>query len=432
MLRILPGPVKNYRGQHLSVMVVGAVLAGVFLKYLPKPYVYIYAFWGIACFYAAAISSGAWIRAVWLNIGVVVLALGCAEMYFDQIYFAEEPLRETEFGADDANRSNTNLIDLFGKHDVLGWAPTKGRAFFETTSFANKLIYKVKYTIDNDGLRVAPPFVIASQREARCLLFFGDSFTFGEGVKDDETMPYSVGQKTHGRYEIFNFGFLGYGPHQMLAQLQQGLVDSAIHCRPAYAIYLGLPDHVSRAAGLETWDQFGPKFVVGKDGAVIWKGRFDSETPPSLFGQLRRIHQILPSQAKRYLEKSALYQGLLYMHRPINDQDIDLFLRIVDLSRKIVESRYQGAEFHIIFWDFSSGEEPLEVTLIAGLRARGITVHPISTILPDYQDHEARFELHPATDIPISWPMNCLLNISSMPSLRPSLRQKWGGISGKT
>lgn len=385
---------------HQFLVIGGGVfLTAVFLYCVPKPYIYIFVLWGIACLYVAALSCQPWSKAVWFNSGVVVLALGGTEIYFDRVYFDEEPLRETVFTADDADRGNITLVDLFGKNDVLGWAPTKGRAFFETTSFANQLLYKVKYTIDRHGLRIAPHSLSMSRDEARCLLFFGDSFTFGEGVQDEETMPYKVGLKTHGDYHVFNFGFLGYGPHQMLAQLQQGLVASAIDCRPAYAFYLALPDHVSRAAGLEAWDQFGPRFVV-ENGTVRWKGRFDSETPRSLQGQFRRLHQTLPYGLKRYLERSALYQGLLFMHRPVNDQDIDLFLRIVDLSRQTVESQYPGAQFNVILWDFSSGEEPLEATLISGLQAKGLTIHPISRILPDYHDHEARFELHPADGHP--------------------------------
>jgi hypothetical protein len=195
----------------------------------------------------------------------------------------------------------------------------------------------------------------------------------------------------------------------MLAQLQQGLVDSAIQCKPAYAIYQALPDHVSRAAGLEAWDQFGPKFVLGKGGSVMWKGRFDTERQPGLFGQLRRFHQTYSPETKRYLEKSALYRGLLYMHRSINDQDVDLFLRIVDLSRRIVESRYPGAEFHVVFWDFS-GEDPTETKVIEGLRAQGIRVHLISSILPNYRDHEDQFEIHPADGHPNKLAYDLLAN----------------------
>src|SRR5262249_56836066 len=105
--------------------------------------------------------------------------VGAPEIYFDRVHFAEEPLRETVFTADEADRGNITLVDLFGKDDVLGWAPTKGRAFFETTSFANQLLYKVKYTIDRHGLRIAPHSLSMSRDEARCLFLFRLSFSFG-------------------------------------------------------------------------------------------------------------------------------------------------------------------------------------------------------------------------------------------------------------
>jgi hypothetical protein len=212
-------------------------------------------------------------------------------------------------------------------------------------------------------------------------------------------MPYRVGQKSNGRYRVYNFGFLGYGPHQMLSQLEQGLVDSAIQCRPAYAIYQALPDHVSRAAGLEAWDQFGPKFVRTDNGSVVQRGHFEDENKGGFLAGLRRFHYSLPNRAKHYLEKSALYKGLLYLHRPVNDQDLDLCLRIVDQSRRTLEARYEGIQFHVLFWDFS-GEDPTETKLIQGLRAQNIKVHLISNILPEYRDHENRFEIHPADGHP--------------------------------
>ena len=386
-------------GQHALIVATGSVLTGVFLAYLPKPYIYIFALWTIACVYGAAIAAKPLAKILWLNLVAVFFAFGCAEIYFYEVYFSEEPPRETEFAASDLIPGNTDIIDLFGKHDVLGWAPTKGRTFFETTRFANTLIYKVRYTIDKHGLRVAPPFVAAPDEQARCLLFFGDSFTFGEGVRDQETMPYRVGQKSHGRYQVYNFGFLGYGPHQMLAQLQEGLVDTAIHCKPAYTIYQALPDHVSRAAGLEAWDQFGPKFVRTDNGSVVQRGHFEDEKKGGFLAGLRRFHYSLPNEAKHYLEKSALYKGLLYLHRPVNDHDIDLCLRIVDQSRHTLEARYEGVQFHVLFWDFS-GEDPTETKLIQGLRAQNIKVHLISDILPEYRDHENRFEIHPADGHP--------------------------------
>jgi hypothetical protein len=318
---------------------------------------------------------------------VLLLALGIAEIYFDRVYFAEEPPTEEQFSDDD---------NLFRENDLLGFAPAKDRSYTHVRWYGNEVIYRVTYTIDGQGLRIAPPFQTVAGNDPPCVLFFGDSFTFGEGVRDEETLPYRVGQKTEGRYQTYNFGFLGYGAHQMLAQLQQGLVDAAIHCRPVHAIYQALPDHVSRAAGLEVWDQHGPKFVLEQDGTVEWKGPFDEdeEKPFRLLDAFRRFHaEHVPPKAAQLLERSALYKGLLYMHRPIDDNDIDLFVGIVDATRRIIEGRYPGAQFHVVFWDFT-GAGTTETRIIESLNAKRLSLHRISAILPDYRAHPERFRIH--------------------------------------
>ena len=398
-------------------MVLAVILTGVALHYFPKPYLYISMLWAVVCVLAAIAVGEVWAKALWFNLGVVAFTLGGAELYFHEVYFSQEPPRETEYSEDEASPGNTDIGDLF-RHKLLGWAPRKGKSFVERVRFENKLLYQMKYTIDQHGLRVPPPFAPKLGRESHCLLFFGDSFTFGEGVRDEETMPYRVGEKTNRHYQVYNFGFLGYGPHQMLVQLQQGLVDAAIECKPEFAIYQALPGHVSRAAGLEAWDQFGPKYVTEEDGSVVWKGRFDEEKPHNLLGWLRVLHRDLPKDAKRYLEKSAVYRALLFMHRPVNDDDIDLFLRIVDRSRQIIESRYTGASFHVVFWDFS-GDSPVESKIIEGLKQKRIPIHLISTILPEYRGHEERFKIHHADGHPNSLAHDLLADYVSRVIMKP-------------
>src|SRR5262245_5560107 len=388
------GPLKRRHRFAIFLPILAVTLTTSILQYFPRPYVYISMLWATVSVLIVLVTTKPYAKALWLNFAVVAFTLGGAELYFSEVYFNDEPPRETEYSEDETNPGNTDIVDLF-HHRLLGWAPINGKSFVERARFNNTLLYQVKYTIDGHGLRIASPSVDAQRRKSNCLLFFGDSFTFGEGVKDEETMPYRVAQKTNGRYEAYNFAFLGYGPHQMLAQLQEGLVDAAIQCKPAVAIYQALPDHVSRAAGLEAWSQFGPKYVSAKDGLVLWKGRFEDEQPHGVLGTFRAFHRNLPKDAKRYLEKSAMYRALLFMHRPVNDDDIDVYLRIVDRSKQVIESRYAGASFHVVFWDFS-GENPVESKIIDGLKQKGIPVHLISTILPEYRGHEEKFKIHHA------------------------------------
>ncbi|MET0514680.1 MAG: hypothetical protein ABW047_05055 [Nitrospiraceae bacterium] len=349
---------------------------------------------------AALRATRPWAKAGFINVTVMIFVLAGAEAYFYEMYFAEEPPREVEYRLIGEPSGRNGVIESFDYHETLGYAYHKMPGFSEVTRHKGNLLYEVSYFLGDHGLRIGPPFNADPTVTPPCLLFFGDSFTFGEGVRDEETLPYRVGLRSNNRYQVYNFGFLGYGPHQMLAQVQHGLVKKAIRCTPRHAIYQALPSHVSRAAGLEAWDQAGPKYVVDKDGTLIARGHFNDEPQPGLHAALRRIHQRLPYDVKRSLEKSALYRGVLYMRRPIETADIALFTGIVNESRRILEKQYPGITFHILFWDFSHATDPIEIKTIEALSSTGIPLHLISSVLPDYSQHRERYILHPADGHP--------------------------------
>jgi len=73
----------------------------------------------------------------------------------------------------------------------------------------------------------------------------------------------------------------------MLAQLQHGLVNEVIKCTPRYAFYQALPSHVSRAVGLEAWDQAGPRYMLDKEGRIVARGHFYDEREPGFHAALR-------------------------------------------------------------------------------------------------------------------------------------------------
>ena len=127
------------------------------------------------------------------------------------------------------------------RDEVLGHSATPGTAARAQKWHGKTLLY---------GLRVSPPR--GSGPPEACVVFFGDSFTFGEGLNDTETMPYRAGAIGGGRFEVYNFGFRGYGPHPMLSALQHGRVASILKCRPTHVIYTATPDHVNRISDLNT------------------------------------------------------------------------------------------------------------------------------------------------------------------------------------
>jgi len=81
-----------------------------------------------------------------------------------------------------------------------------------------KVVFEATYTADHYSRRVTPsPEVTPAPPTA--LLFFGGSYTFGEGVNDDETMPACVAAQTD-ECQVHNYGLPGAGPQHMLEQLR--------------------------------------------------------------------------------------------------------------------------------------------------------------------------------------------------------------------
>jgi hypothetical protein len=180
----------------------------------------------------------------------------------------------------------------------------------------------------------------------------------------------------------------------MLAALEQGLVESQGHCRPSHIVYQAIPTHVSRAAGLEAWDHHGPRYAWQSDGRVLQQGYFDDLHPSTPLQWLRVAHWQLPARVRTSLETSALYRTLLNSHRPVTPQDVALFAAIVGTAKQVASHNYPGVTFQVLFWDYDDDAEVGE-QVRSQLQARGVIVHPISTILPGFPAQRARYEISP-------------------------------------
>ncbi len=225
------------------------------------------------------------------------------------------------------------------------------------------------YTIDSNGLRISPP--VQKERRSGTVLFFGCSFTFGEGLEDDQTLPYQVGILSQGRYDTLNFGFHGYGPQQMLAAIQSGNVRHVVDSSPQFAVYQALPHHVVRVAGKAHFGRHDPRYRLHADGTLRVVGHFDDET--SLHARLE-------------LEKSEIYRMLATRDLAVSENDVDLYLAVVGRSRDLLVKEYPGIEFHVILREQPAGDErAFYPKLLGGLRQLNMPVHLVEDILPAYR-----------------------------------------------
>lgn len=357
-----------------------ALAATWFARQGPIPFV-----WGglaltLACIGAERLTRHSVVRALWINLAVLFATLGLAELYV----WSHEPLeRQMQYSR-----------GFFLPDETLGYKPAAGQTLSHRTEAMGRLLYEVQYTINQDGLRVTGPTDSRQMSETACLVFFGDSFTFGEGMPDERTMPAQVWKKLGGAVPVVNFGFLGYGPHQMLASLQDGRLESQGHCRPGHVIYQAIPSHVSRAAGLESWDPNGPRYALKDPTGIRRTGHFDEAPAQSSLDWYRRWHQRIPWQIRKAFDQSALHRRILRSHRTVEPRDVALFIGIVEEAQTFVERFYPDAQFHVLLWDFDD-DRPIAGEILQQLREHKITVHAMSSILPNFPVDEQRYEISP-------------------------------------
>lgn len=139
-------------------------------------------------------------------------------------------------------------------HPVRGWALR--RNLQGITVFRDKIL-----STNSRGLRGTAEHDYKKRSGFMRILIFGDSFTFGDEVGDDETYPAYRERKLPGA-EVLNFGVHGYGHDQMLLYLR----EEGVKYR-ADVVVLGFAyDDLARNS-LEFRDYAKPRFVL-EDGRL--------------------------------------------------------------------------------------------------------------------------------------------------------------------
>lgn len=382
-----PRPVVQHPLLLATISLCAIVASLLILKFAPAPFFWVWLTWAAALFAAIPGVRGAWPRAILLNLGIVACLLATAEGYLSTNEYKPPVYPDGAFIVHD---------------DVLGWAPAKGIQAHAIKANPAGLLHGPQgllfdriYTIDSDGQRIAPPYV--KDHLASTDLFFGCSFTFGEGLKDNETLPYQVGIQSGGRYRTFNFAFEAYGPEQMLAAIEHGMVHRLVDTTPQYAFYIATPDHVWRVAGRVPWGGNAPRYVLHADGTVDQEGNFqDRKTLDERLGLGNN------SRIRGQLDKSAMWRILPAGESRITDDDIRLYFAVVRRSQQLLAAQYPGIQFHIILWPNQNVPQQRYAyeKLRDGFRQMGIPLHLVEDILPGYDTDRSKYILGPADHHP--------------------------------
>jgi hypothetical protein len=358
----------------LLLLAAGIILVCGIIAWIPSPFVLLSALGVLACAFGAWRSRRSAVRIVCVNAALLLLLFGATEAAFAMLL----------------TRRNSSFPEYppsyFQPDDDLGGAPERGVGAHVRKLHGSTVVYDVVYTIGANGLRRSPP--ARGTGAAACALFFGDSFMFGEGLADDQTIPWRVGVLTGGDVRVYNFGFHGFGAQQMLAAFDRNRVEKAIDCRPTHVIYEAIPDHVGRAAGYYEFMRHGPRYELvaarlGAADSVAYRGHFDDEE-----SQRSAARVFLAS----VLAKSWLYRWLSSLSPLPDDNDLRRYVAIVTATARLAAARYPGCRFDVLYWDVHGGA-PLDEKVLPALRGAGLSVHDAEQILPGFRERPSSYAL---------------------------------------
>jgi len=134
----------------------------------------------------------------------------------------------------------------------LGWIPRSGASGEEN-------YWHTRVTIDSRSFRSHPQLAPAG---APMILAAGDSFTFGDGVNDDESWPAHLERLSS--QHVVNAGVFGYGLDQMV--LRTELVAPQLH--PDWIVVAFYPDDIRRC-GDSCYAAQKPYFTLQDDKLVL-------------------------------------------------------------------------------------------------------------------------------------------------------------------
>jgi hypothetical protein len=198
-----------------------------------------------------------------------------------------------------------------------------------------EIIYHVHYTTDRLSRRVTP--VDSADQRDKFAVFFGCSFAFGEGLNDDETLPYFFG-KYAPHYMPYNYAFSGYGPQQMLSKILQDSLGKEIHEKSGIMICVGA--HVERVIGASyvynEWGRNFPYYLIDHNDNLVRNGTFSTGRP-------------ILSLMYRLMGKSEFVKTLgLRYPMTITEQDRELTARIVQDSFREFKKQFKDSECYFV------------------------------------------------------------------------------------
>ena len=281
-------------------------------------------------------------------------------------------------------KGNYNSIGNFkkGEDEPLGYRYANNRKKINSAKYLIKgtkkeLIYDVTYNIDQLNNRYTPNSE-KYRNLNNSIIYLGGSYTFGEGLNDDQTLSYYI-QELTGRAGL-NLGLHGYGAHQALHILKNNdILEKRIKgYKPNLVIYRAISQHINRTAGYADWDVFGPCYRINKDKEVIFEGSFlecgltKTSFYRKIIGKLITTNEPFSKKVLSKFVRESRYQS------PVAKDDFEKYILIINEIKK--ESNKKNFEFLVLLEDMNTYPQNCKVDNIYSKISESLKNNNIKTI----------------------------------------------------
>jgi uncharacterized membrane protein YGL010W len=290
-------------------------------------------------------------RILQINLIIFVCLWLIVELVFGVVNHYRPTLHDDQEGVDPQH-------EMYADDAVLGYKALPNAVERHIEEYGTRKIFNAIYKTDEMGRRETP--VPSKGPRPKFILFFGDSYTFGWGLGQRQTLPYYVGELAPD-YQPYNYGLSGWGPAQMLDVLKTRDLKHEIKQKEGFAIFYLIDDHVGRVIGANfisaDWGSHLSHYVLDDKANLVREGNFATGRPfTTLFYKLLDWSNVVQ------------YFGLeLPLH--YSDQDYLLTARILADSEKILAKEFKLDGFFVIL---SVDASDAKARLVPYLRGTGV------------------------------------------------------------
>jgi hypothetical protein len=258
---------------------------------------------------------------------------------------------------------------------VLGFRPQPDSEAVNTATLGGQTIYRATYHFGPDGARRTPPAPPGSDT----YLFIGDSFIFGQGLPDDETLAAQFARLNGDKVHAVNFGVPGNSVNQLVRAFEVGLFDRYQGQHVKAVITWLIPAQLARVTGDGSWLGATPRYVL-EDGKLRHTGTFNDYRLTHPFDGLR----YLLGQQFPFIEAIGMKQR--------QEEQVDLYVALLARLQKFVREKFDAPLIAVYSWpDEQSGPgygtsefaQPMLVDVLKRVRALGIPLLSVNALTRD-------------------------------------------------